>query len=388
MPLEIIRNDITKVEAEAIVNTANPEVAYGAGVDSAIYAAAGAEELLAERAKIGRMVPGAAAVTPAFKLSAKYIIHTVGPVWQGGDYGEAETVASCYRNALNLAKENDCESIAFPLIATGTYGFPKDLALKIAIAEISSFLFENDMAVYMVVYDKEAFVLSGKLFSDVTEYIRENEILPRAEREYPEISSYQLRKRRRKVGNVLPSRREKDSHLEQSVWDALSDSMSPDILLNEFEDWQELSSQADLSADLNADLDVYSSADASADAIGIDERLKNKGATFQESLFRIIDRKGLKDSVVYKKANIDRRLFSKIKSNVDYKPSKQTVLAFAIALELNLDETLDLLGRAGMTLSKSSEFDIIMEYCIDNRITNIMDINCILFDHDQPLLGA
>ena len=145
MPLEIIRNDITKVEADAIVNTANPEVAYGAGVDSAIYAAAGAEELLAERAKIGRMVPGAAAVTPAFKLSAKYIIHTVGPVWQGGDYGEAETVASCYRNALNLAKENDCESIAFPLIATGTYGFPKDLALKIAIAEISSFLFENDM---------------------------------------------------------------------------------------------------------------------------------------------------------------------------------------------------------------------------------------------------
>lgn len=376
MPLEIIRNDITKVEADAIVNTANPEVAYGAGVDSAIYAAAGEEELLAERAKIGRMVPGAAAVTPAFKLSAKYIIHTVGPVWQGGDHGEAETVASCYRNALNLARENDCESIAFPLIATGTYGFPKDLALKIAIAEISSFLFENDMTVYMVVYDKEAFVLSGKLFSDVTEYIRENEILPREEREYPEISSYQLKKRRRKAGNVLASRREKDSHLEQSVWDALSDSMSPDLLLSELDDYQELSSPINMSAD------------ASADASGIDARLKNKGATFQESLFRIIDRKGLKDSVVYKKANIDRRLFSKIKSNVDYKPSKQTVLAFAIALELNLDETLDLLGRAGMTLSKSSEFDIIMEYCIDNRITNIMDINCILFDHDQPLLGA
>lgn len=369
MPLEIIRNDITKVEADAIVNTANPEVAYGAGVDSAIYAAAGAEELLAERAKIGRMVPGAAAVTPAFKLSAKYIIHTVGPVWQGGDHGEAETVASCYRNALNLAKENDCESIAFPLIATGTYGFPKDLALKIAIAEISSFLFENDMTVYMVVYDKEAFVLSGKLFSDVTEYIKENE-------EYPIASSYPFAKRRRRLLDAAANVREREPRLEQTVFDALSDSMSPDLLLSELDDYQELSSPINMSVD------------ASADAIGIDERLKNKGATFQESLFRIIDRKGLKDSVVYKKANIDRRLFSKIKSNVDYKPSKQTVLAFAIALELNLDETLDLLGRAGMTLSKSSEFDIIMEYCIDNRITNIMDINCILFDHDQPLLGA
>ena len=376
MPLEIIRNDITKVEADAIVNTANPEVAYGAGVDSAIYAAAGAEELLAERAKIGRMVPGAAAVTPAFKLSAKYIIHTVGPVWQGGDYGEAETVASCYRNALNLAKENDCESIAFPLIATGTYGFPKDLALKIAIAEISSFLFENDMTVYMVVYDKEAFVLSGKLFSDVTEYIKENEILQRQEREYPTASSQSFAKRRRRLLDAAANVREREPRLEQTVWDALSDSMSPDLLLSELDDYQELSAPINMNAD------------AIADAIGIDERLKNKGATFQESLFRIIDRKGLKDSVVYKKANIDRRLFSKIKSNVDYKPSKQTVLAFAIALELNLDETLDLLGRAGMTLSKSSEFDIIMEYCIDNRITNIMDINCILFDYDQPLLGA
>ena len=189
MPLEIIRNDITKVEADAIVNTANPEPIYGRGVDSAIYAAAGAEALLAARAKIGRMSPGTAAVTPAFNLSAKYIIHTVGPVWQGGDSGEAETVASCYRNALALAKENNCESIAFPLIATGTYGFPKDLALRIAISEISSFLFENDMTVYMVVYDKDAFVLSGKLFNDVTEYIKESEVIPREEREYPGAAS-------------------------------------------------------------------------------------------------------------------------------------------------------------------------------------------------------
>ena len=367
MPLEIIRNDITKIEAEAIVNTANPEVTYGAGVDSAIYAAAGAEELLAERAKIGRMIPGAAAVTPAFKLSAKYIIHTVGPVWQGGNSGEAETVATCYRNALNLAKEKGCESIAFPLIATGTYGFPKDLALRVAISEISSFLFENDMTVYMVVYDKEAFVLSGKLFNDVTEYIKENEVIPRDECEYPYVSSYSASKRRRRLLDAASNRQE-ESHLDRSA------SVVPTELANIYADLDEESDYLELSA--------------SVDSSDIDERLKKKGATFQESLFRIIDCKGLKDSDVYKKANIDRRLFSKIKSNIDYKPSKQTVLAFAIALELNLDETLDLLGRAGMTLSKSNEFDIILEYCIDNRITNIMDINCILFDYDQPLLGA
>ena len=379
MPLEIIRNDITKVEADAIVNTANPEPIYGRGVDSAIYFAAGAEALLAERAKIGMMSPGTAAVTPAFNLSAKYIIHTVGPVWQGGDSGEAETVASCYRNALALAKENNCESIAFPLIATGTYGFPKDLALRIAISEISSFLFENDMTVYMVVYDKEAFVLSGKLFNDVTEYIKESEVIPREERDYLGTASYPADKRRRKQKESLASRREKDSRLDQTFFGSLSNLASVGGALKE---------EADSLEDLA--LEDLSTLEASVllDSSDVEERLKNKGATFQESLFRIIDKKGLKDSDVYKKANIDRRLFSKIKSNVDYKPSKPTALAFAIALELNLDETLDLLGRAGMTLSRSSEFDIIMEYCIDNHITNIIDINCILFEYDQPLLGA
>lgn len=323
MPLEIIRNDITKVVADAIVNTANPEVTYGSGVDNAIYAAAGVEELLAERAKIGKMLPGDVACTPAFKLDAKYIIHTVGPVWQGGEKGEADTVAKCYKKALALAKEKNCQSIAFPLIATGTYGFPKSLALRIALSEISSFLFDNEMTAYMVVYDREAFVLSGKLFNDVTEYIGEPEVVRR--------------------------------------------------------DRQRLCAQSNMKMEASYTLAL--------DCI-VDDMIKNKGTTFQEHLFRIIDRKGLKDVEVYKKANIDRKLFSKIKSNIDYNPSKRTALAFAIALELNLDETLDLLGRAGMTLSSSNEFDIIMKYCIENRITDIIEINCILFEYDQPLLGA
>ena len=339
MPLEIIRNDITKVVADAIVNTANPEVTFGSGVDSAIYVAAGIDDLLAERSKIGRLAPGTAAVTPAFKLSAKYIIHTVGPIWAGGENGEADTVASCYRNALSLAKELECESVAFPLIATGSYSFPKDLALRIAISEISTFLFENDMTVYLVVYDKDSFVLSGKLFDDITEYIKDSEVVTQyISNDYTTFGS--LEKRRRWLSELQSS--------EMYVGSNAAPSLS----------------------------------------VSIDDKLKNKELTFQEHLFRIIDKRGLKDVDVYKKANIDRRLFSKIKSNVDYNPSKQTVLAFAIALELNLDETLDLLGRAGMTLSGSSEFDIIMQYCLENHITNVMDINCILFDYGQPLLGA
>jgi O-acetyl-ADP-ribose deacetylase (regulator of RNase III) len=167
MPFNIIRNDISKVKADAIVNTANANVAVGAGVDQAIYEAAGFDELLAERAKIGPMKPGQAAATPAFALDAKYIIHTIGPAWQGGNYHERETVASCYRESLKIADELHCESVAFPLISTGTFGFPKDEALRIAVSEISSFLFTHDMTVYMVVYDKEAFVISGKAFPDI-----------------------------------------------------------------------------------------------------------------------------------------------------------------------------------------------------------------------------
>ena len=386
MPLEIIRNDITKVSADAIVNTANPEVTYGAGVDSSIYIAAGAEELLAERAKIGPMTPGSAAVTPALHLDAKYIIHTIGPVWQGGDYGEAETVAACYRKSLALAKEKACESVAFPLIATGTYGFPKDLALRIAISEIGAFLLENDMTVYIVVYDRDSFVLSGKLFSEITEYIKENEVLPPAAH-------------RRRFGTAPVSNAPFDAPVGSATIDSAlpkymlredADYLSPSVLpveeiMEPYEDEEpdELQELAAPPAD-----DLQELAAPPADDASVEEKLKKKAPTFQQHLLRIIDLKGLKDSEVYHKANIDRKHFSKIKNNVDYNPSKRTALAFAVALELSLDETLDLLGRAGMTLSRSSEFDIIMEYCFENHITDIMEINCILFEYQQPLLGA
>ncbi len=178
MPLEIIRNDITRVHVDVIVNTANPLVAVGSGVDSAIYEAAGKDLLLAERAKIGKIAPGEAAATPAFKLNARYIIHTVGPAWEGENSGEVDTVALCYRNSLQKAKALGCESVAFPLLSSGTYGFPKEVALKTAISEISGFLFANDMTVYLVVYDKQSFAVSGKAFSEVRSYKEEREVVP------------------------------------------------------------------------------------------------------------------------------------------------------------------------------------------------------------------
>ncbi len=422
MPLEIIRNDITKVSADAIVNTANPMVAVGYGVDSAIYEAAGKDELLAERAKIGVMRPGEIAETPAFNLDAKYIIHAVGPAWQGGRNGEIDTVAECYKKSLERAKELDCESIAFPLLAAGTYGFPKDVALQTAVSEISRFLFNNDMTVYLVVYDKEAFEVSGKAFSDIREFISEGEIKKREMR----FESYL--KNRVSSGRVsfesepmFSSSQKKKESMEDFLSEYLPDEEAdlgeenvPDEAIDLGEENvpdEELGLRTEKLRGLEADFSVGNMRDTlnfdilaggsdyfgmeekasvanTADIADIDDIIRRREETFQEFLFRLIDRKGLEDKVVYKKANIDRKHFSKIRSNVDYNPSKRTALALAIALELNLDETKDLLLRAGIALSKSNTFDLIMEYCINHNIKDIYEINCILFKYNQPTLGA
>ena len=348
MALQIIRNNIVNVEADAIVNTANPMVAVGRGVDSAIYEAAGRDKLIEARAAIGEMKTGEVACTPAFDLNAKYIIHAIGPAWMGGDHGEREAVAACYSKSLALADELKCESIAFPLMATGTYGFPKDEALQIAIREISSFLLAHEMEVYLVVYDKESFEVSGKLFAGIKSYIEEDEILcagPIIESDLmveEDISRSEMRGRRRILSNRI-------AQVEE------------------------------LHADL---MPEYSSSKSLAD------RIENLDKTFQEHLFMLIDRRGLTDPEVYKKANIDRKLFSKIRNNIDYAPSKRTAVALAIALELSLDETKDLLMKAGYALSPSSTFDKIIEYCIEMGEYNVHTINIYLFDFDQPILGA
>ncbi len=343
MPFQLIRQDITQMHTDAIVNSANPLPVIGNGMDRAIYEAAGKAELMEARKTLGNLKAGEAVVSPAFQLSATYIIHTVGPMWVDGKHGECEILTSCYENSLKIAKKHNCQSIAFPLISTGVYGFPRDLALKIAISVISRFLKMEDMDIYLVVFDRKSFEVSGSLFAEVDSYINENYVVKKS------LSEYGGR-----PGPERDSRRiEKMMHFEMCA--------PCQEYISEEEDKEELRSLEDV--------------------------IQEIGETFSESLLRLIDEKGLTDVQVYKKANLDRKLFSKIRSNPQYKPSKKTALALAIALELNLDETIDLLARAELALSPSSVFDLIVKYFIINEVYDIYTINLSLFQHDQVLLG-
>ena len=355
MPFQIIRNDITKVKADVIVNTANPHPVIGSGTDSAIYHAAGEEMLLAERKKIGDIAPGHAAATPAFNLSAKHIIHTVGPAWVDGKHDERETLRACYDNSLSLASELKAESIAFPLIATGVYGFPKDEALNIALAEIGKFLLTHDMKVILVVFDKSAFELSGQLVGEIDEYIDEHGVGLIREREY----GSDTRRRRRLM---------EEERMLQS------------IMLSEME--------ADDAADAFDGAFAPTSAPfVDVEGKSLDEVLGDAGETFQQRLFKLIDASGMDDVTVYKKANIDRKVFSRIRCKEDYKPKKKTAVAFAIALKLDMPTMLDLLSRAEIAFSPSNKFDLIITYFVTNGVYDIFEINAALFKYGQPILG-
>ena len=329
MPLIIVRNDITKMKVDAIVNAANETLLGGGGVDGCIHRAAG-PELLAECRTLGGCKTGDAKITGAYRLPCRYIIHTVGPVWNGGKYGEREQLASCYRTSLALAKERGCEAVAFPLISSGIFGYPKDQALRVAVDTISEFLAENDMTVYIVIFDRTAYQIGNKLFADIAAYIDDH---------YVDAHTDSRRERMRRMG-VVESR-----------------------MLTAYED-------------------------APMAVGGLDEALAHLDTGFSETLLKLIDRSGKKDAEVYKKANVDRKLFSKIRNNPDYKPSKPTAVAFAIALELSLPDTRNLIARAGYALSPSSKFDVIIEYFIMQRDYDIFKINEALFAFDQSLLGA
>ncbi len=465
MAFQIIRNDITKVRADVIVNSANPMPVYGRGTDSAIYAAAGAEELLREREKIGEIAPGEAAVTPAFRLDAKYIIHTVGPVWQDGSHGERETVRACYENSLRLAEELGCESIAFPLLATGVYGFPKEDALEIAVSASSVFLMHSDMEITLVVYDPQSFVLSGKLFSGINEYIDDHYVAEQDALQYyqaakaPEPEKKSRREKRKekqeerraeKQAEKREGRREEQKTKERSgrrgflgsvarkdagafsasVMDeeasadeSLEEGFREEVFADEAVEIAEetasaaegefpideaetagvfgssltgMSPSAGMPQNAGFALSAGMSMPAMEQSAGmakakkprsLEELISQVKETWQESLFRLIDEKGYLDTEVYKRANVDRKLFSKIRSNPNYQPKKNTAMAFALALRLSLDETRDLLARAGYALSPSSRSDLIVEYFIENEVYDIYTINLALFEHDEQLLG-
>ena len=335
MPFQIVRNDITKMKVDAIVNTANPKPEIGIGVDSMIHENAG-PQLLAERRKIGAIAVGEAAVTKGFKLAAKYVIHTVGPVWNGGSCNEEQLLDRCYKNSLKLALETGCQSVAFPLISAGNYGFPKDKALQIAMSAISAFLMEHEMTVYLVVFDRSAFMLSEKLFSGITSYIDQNyvDLCFKATVRAP---GYSRLERRRDV-------------------------MAEEAYMPSF-------------------VGTYKS-------MSLQDMLEQEDAGFTETLLRLIDESGKKDSEIYKKANLSKQHFSKIRNNMAYKPTKPTAIALALALELDLEQTKDLIGRAGYALTNSNKFDLIIRYFIEQKNYNVVQINIALYEFDQSLLGA
>lgn len=345
MPIKIVRNDITKIECDAIVNAAKNSLLGGGGVDGAIHKAAG-KGLLEECMKLGGCKTGQAKITCAYKLPCKYVIHTVGPVWRGGDKGEKELLESCYRQSLKLAKDNNCQSVAFPLISSGAYGYPKAEALRVAMDIISEFLLDNEMLVYVVIFDKNAYQISEKLFTDIKSYIDDN---------YVDFHSDTVRERRQRIKSY-----------EEPVTVCSSDFNNECLMMSE-----------------------CAGAPAAFFKTGsLEDELKRIDESFSQMLLRKIDEKGIKDSVCYKKANVDRKLFSKIRNDVNYRPSKTTALAFAIALELNLEDTKDMLMKAGYALSRSNKADIIIEYFIKNKNYNIMEINEALFAFDQSLLGV
>jgi len=342
MPLEIVRNDITKMKVDAIVNAANVSLLGGGGVDGAIHRAAG-RGLLAECATLGGCKTGEAKITGGYNLPAKYVIHTVGPVYKDGNHGEQELLESCYRESLLLAKEHNCETVAFPLISSGAYGYPKEQALKVAVDVISGFVLENDMTVYIVVFDKAAYKISDKLFADIAEYIDDNY-----------VAEHMCYRERTTKGAFLSSRR----------------------------DWHAMLRSAGKRRSATCDSETMPAEE------DLRAKLKQLDESFSQMLLRKIDEKGMTDVECYKKANIDRKLFSKIRSDVNYKPSKTTALAFAISLELSLDETEDFLKKAGFALSHSNKFDIIIEYFISKGNYDIFEINEALFAFDQSLLGV
>lgn len=344
MSLQIIRQDITKVECDVIVNATNEDlIPGGQGVDSLIHTVAG-PGLFDECSRIGHIETGKAAMTGAYGLPCKKVIHTAGPVWHGGNFNERALLESCYHSSLSLAKSQGFESIAFPLISSGEYGFPKDKVMKVAVDSICEFLMHNEMTVYLVVYDKDSFSISKKLFSDVSEFIDDSYVpvsrmfcSERSERILPTASYFRERPGRQK--------NKRDSDMGIPVFE-----------------------------------------DESCSEPSVEDYLKNVDESFALTIMKLIDMKGMTNSQCYTKANVSKQTWYKIMNEESYHPSKNTIISFAIALELTFEETQALLSTAGYTLSGSIKFDQIIKYFLVTRQYDIYIIEQTLFQFDQPLL--
>lgn len=393
MPIEIVRNDITKMTVDAIVNAANTSLLGGGGVDGAIHRAAG-RELLEECRTLGGCKTGEAKITKGYKLPCKYVIHTPGPVWNGGVCGERELLTSCYKNSLRLAAEHGCESVAFPLISSGIYGYPKAEALQVAVDTIAGFLTENEMMVYIVIFDKASFDIGGNMFYEIQSFIDENyveeqtKLDPRLllqpqqpQEQTPPLYSPTPRKAEKKAfGLFAPKKKHDRPNLNTPPSAVKESSLRADSDVSKEQSFFE-------STDISSMCGIAPVAAGAVCNSSLADVLETLDESFSECLLRMIDERGLTDPQVYKKANVDRKLFSKIRGNKDYHPKKQTAVAFAIALELGLAETKKLLETAGFALSHSSKFDVIIEYFISKKQYNIYEINEALFAFDQTLLG-
>ena len=360
MPFQIIRNDITRVEADAIVNTANPLPEVGGGTDWAIHTAAG-PELLKAREEIGEIAVGRSAATPAFGLPAKYVLHTVSPVWVDGRHGEEEQLREAYDAALRLAGDLGCRSAAFPLMAAGTYGFPHEVALSVAIRAFTDFLLDHEMQIYLVLFNGKAFGMAGSLFDDLKSYIDDNYVSEQEEKEYrvDNLSALLSRERQRvrEKRQAPRARRREIVTAENACYDAAA---AP-----------------------------FAAGERPAESMSLEEMIRQQQeSSFREYLTDILCERGGKMSEVYKRAEISKQLFSNILNREDYQPTKNTVIQLAIGLQLDLPQTRKLLDKAGYTLTRGSKRDLAIQYFIEHKMYNVTFINEALYDCGYPLLST
>lgn len=405
MPFRIVRNDITKMNTEAIVNTANDHVSVGTGCDSAVYKAAGYDELLKYREdNIGFVAEGGAFITPGFKLKAKYIIHAVSPLYMGGDQGEEEKLRSCYRKSLQIAKENGIKSISFPLISTGGFGYPKEEGMRIAVDEINAFLLSNEMDIFLVVFDTKASQLGEKIYPGLEAYIDHNYVKEVREEEYGDayfssmrpsepgydryLSNTQMVERRTRrnaeaqkremsdfsVKSVPPVSAVPKAEKQSFTGSIFKKKKTKDIVLDEALLINECCDEAPF-------FDFEEQHESK-----LQERMRHMSDTYSEYLMYLIQERNMENAEVWKRAIVDKKIFSKIKNNVNYHPNKLTALCLCVGAKLNLDESKDLLARAGYALSPCDKTDIIFSYFIENEIYDMIELDIQLEEHGLPCI--